>query len=37
MNYFSRLLDRLLEWAFQAQANKQFSKHSVEYRDGDNT
>ncbi len=30
-------IDRIIEKSFQRQANKIFAKHSVEYRDGDNT
>lgn len=33
----SKLWNRFLEWSFQRTANKQFAKHDVEYRDGDNT
>ena len=32
-----RILNRFFEWSFQRNANKQFRKHDVTYRDGDNT
>jgi hypothetical protein len=35
--WFQSWLDRQIEKSMQRQANKLFSKHSVEYRDGDNT
>ena len=31
------LVDRLVEKSLQRKANKQFMKHDVVYRDGDNT
>jgi len=35
--WFRKIIDRVIEKSFQRQANKIFAKHSVEYRDGDNT
>jgi len=35
--WFRKLIDRWVEQSFQRQADKIFSKHNVEYRDGDNT
>ena len=35
--WFRLWLDAQVERSLQRQANKMFSKHSVEYRDGDNT
>jgi hypothetical protein len=32
-----KALNRFFEWSFQRNANKQFRKHDVTYRDGDNT
>jgi hypothetical protein len=35
--WIARWFDYHLERSLQRQANKLFAKHSVEYRDGDNT
>jgi len=35
--WFRKWLDRQVERSMQRQADKLFMKHSVEYRDGDNT
>ena len=34
---FRKWIDRQIEKSLQRNADKQFQKHSVEYRDGDNT
>jgi len=35
--WLRRWFDRQVELSFQRQANKQFDKSKVKYRDGDNT
>lgn len=35
--WFHKWFDNLIEKSLQRNANKLFAKHSVEYRDGDNT
>ena len=35
--WFRKWFDIQIEKSFQRKANKMFMKHSVEYRDGDNT
>ena len=37
MNKISNLTNRFFEWSFQRNANKQFDKSKLHYRDGDNT
>jgi hypothetical protein len=35
--WFRKWFDNQIEKSWQRKANKMFEKHSVEYRDGDNT